>query len=377
LAPRALAEVMKDAGYKTIAFNGGTPFLHPNYGYARGFDGLADLPIQRYSIQRQIGKVLEHFKLKDVAVKVIRSMVKFTKYRYVLLNPKRSVFPSAMTKINKCIEVVKNIKSQGFFIWLHLMDVHGPYTGLWEANIIERFWMTRYFQLGMKTRSPIYIKWGWQFYKRALQLVDNAIGVLINSLDTLGILGDTLIIITSDHGEEFLEHGDYDHKPKPYDEIIHVPLIVFLKSETFTADEKQRERQKLVSLVDLPPSIVHLLFGKQSSYFVGKPVLLNNKVLRDYVLSEGYQKPNDPFYRHDPTMEGIRNWCIRTKEWKYMQLQGKEMVFDLLNDKKEQNPQYSLSGTHIKTIQRFLEELKHDTLRVAASAVKRRLKNRT
>jgi len=85
-------------------------------------------------------------------------------------------------------------------------------------------------------------------------------GEHFNLLDKRGLLNDTLIIITSDHGEEFFEHDGYDHKSKPYDEIIRVPLIIYKKDENFSQTEKSEEAEKLVSLIDLAPSISQYLY---------------------------------------------------------------------------------------------------------------------
>ena len=71
---------------------------------------------------------------------------------------------------------------------------------------------------------------------------------------------------------------------------------------------------------------------------MGKPIILGGNIKREYIISEGYQKKDDKHLRHDPTKQGIRNWCIRTKTWKYMELNGERMFFDLERDPKENEP---------------------------------------
>jgi arylsulfatase A-like enzyme len=94
-----------------------------------------------------------------------------------------------------------------------------------------------------------------------LSYVDEQVGELLKTLDGLGLSKDTLILLTSDHGEEFLEHGDFGHggmihladngktRIKLYDELLHVPLIVYLPEFS----QLPRRIPALVSLVDLSP----------------------------------------------------------------------------------------------------------------------------
>ena len=62
-------------------------------------------------------------------------------------------------------------------------------------------------------------------YDHEIRHTDENIGMLLDKLSEMGILSNTLVIITSDHGDEFLEHGSITHTAKLYDELIHVPLI--------------------------------------------------------------------------------------------------------------------------------------------------------
>ena len=66
-----------------------------------------------------------------------------------------------------------------------------------------------------------------RIYETELRFVDAMIGIIIRELNRLSILDKTSIIITSDHGEEFFEHGKIGHDPRLYDELIHIPLIIY------------------------------------------------------------------------------------------------------------------------------------------------------
>src|SRR6185436_17103048 len=57
---------------------------------------------------------------------------------------------------------------------------------------------------------------------------DENIAALVEDLRRRGVLDRTLIVITADHGEEFREHGDFEHGQSLHSELLHVPLILRL-----------------------------------------------------------------------------------------------------------------------------------------------------
>ena len=74
--------------------------------------------------------------------------------------------------------------------------------------------------------TPEEYEWARELYRGEIRYVDANIGRVVEKLKTLGIYDDALIVVTSDHGEEFMEHGDVAHGHSLYEEMIRVPLIV-------------------------------------------------------------------------------------------------------------------------------------------------------
>ena len=64
-------------------------------------------------------------------------------------------------------------------------------------------------------------------YDASVRYVDSALKELVEGLEELGMLDDTLIVITSDHGESLTEHGVYFDHHGLYDVSIRVPLILY------------------------------------------------------------------------------------------------------------------------------------------------------
>jgi len=105
-------------------------------------------------------------------------------------------------------------------------------------------------------------------YEGEVQHADRQFGAFLDLLRYLGLYEKSLVILVSDHGEEFYEHGGFDHGRTLYPELLHVPLIVKLPGEETGLRISQR-----VSTVDLPPTILALLgrsFGELRLH--GKPL---------------------------------------------------------------------------------------------------------
>ncbi len=105
-------------------------------------------------------------------------------------------------------------------------------------------------------------------YDGEIRHTDAGIGRLLESLKSLGHYDDTLILLTADHGEEFLERGWLGHTRTLYDELVRVPLIVRLPQPAARA-----EIDELVSLTMLAPTIMELL-GLEIPEFFAQPSLV-------------------------------------------------------------------------------------------------------
>ncbi len=100
--------------------------------------------------------------------------------------------------------------------------------------------------------SPQSLAYYTSLYDASINYVDDVLRAFFGSLDTLGIPDNTVIIITSDHGEEFLEHGMLTHE-QVYHECLHVPLIILSPGHTGA-----RRVQDIVRSIDLAPTIFEM-----------------------------------------------------------------------------------------------------------------------
>jgi len=129
-----------------------------------------------------------------------------------------------------------------FFLWLHVFDPHAPYGPPREyldgavppPGAEWRFegWDEDAIRAGTYVPTSAQRDWIHRLYLGEVRAVDDAVGRLTGELKRLGMYDGTLIVVLSDHGEEFWEHGAYGHGHSLYDELLHVPLLVKLPRST-------------------------------------------------------------------------------------------------------------------------------------------------
>lgn len=117
-----------------------------------------------------------------------------------------------------------------FFCMLHLYDVHDPYNPPSPYDRLYNpqgargitMWQT-------ENGEPVNLQDRYHLealYNGEITWVDSNLGRLFSWMRTTGLSDNTLIVVTSDHGEEFLEHGGVDHGHTLYQELVHIPLIM-------------------------------------------------------------------------------------------------------------------------------------------------------
>jgi len=177
------------------------------------------------------------------------------------------------------------------FMWyIHVMPPHEPY------DPSERFWDV--FDDGYRGKLPeeVYREYGEDnrqipvnarvrdnlekltprdmehvvaLYDANLYSADWLVGKIIGQLEWLGILENTVVVVTSDHGEEFTDHGGVGHDGTVYEEDTHVPLV-FRYPKRVMGGEKVSD---LVSMVDIPATILDLA-GIQDELGVGRSLAI-------------------------------------------------------------------------------------------------------
>lgn len=151
--------------------------------------------------------------------------------------------------VDAAIATIDNAQGRPWFLYVHAMGPHSPYTPPDEYK--GRFCQAAYPDRG-----------GLGEFRAAIDLYDGEIaysdaqfGRLLNALKARGLYEDTLILVVSDHGEEFGEHGGTIHGKTLYEEVLKVPMILRLPGGRL----KGECRHAVLEMVDIAPTILDCL----------------------------------------------------------------------------------------------------------------------
>ncbi len=160
-----------------------------------------------------------------------------------------------------------------FFLYLHSLDPHTPYAPpsvatspfgrdyrgpMYRSSMRRKHLLESADQIG-----PVDLRYIEDVYDNEILYQDRQIGVLVDHLREHELLDETAIVILSDHGEEFRDHGDWNHGYRMWEEQLRVPLILWIpESERERRGVHPRVITELVSQVDLLPGILDFLGAK-------------------------------------------------------------------------------------------------------------------
>jgi len=154
-----------------------------------------------------------------------------------------------------------------FFAYVHMIDPHAPYAAPGRSRYRYQSWpysgpvrplqtanLLRDFGAGRVYVTPKDVRRLEELYDAEVSFVDHYVGRVVQSLASAGILDETLVVVTADHGEAFFERGRLGHGHSVHEELVHVPLVV----RNPGASPRGRVADD-VSLVDLLPTFCEVL----------------------------------------------------------------------------------------------------------------------
>ncbi len=224
----------------------------------------ADFPIASYLEERLCGA---HDRLASSLVYSLLSKARHIYQMLGLQTEYRERFPKGIShNYNDQVFILEDAmdgilahtrkSDQPFFAYYHLYAPHGPYNTRYE--FLNRFadgWKppnkpVHRFSTGQSEDEMEQLR---QAYDEYLAYVDEEFGRLFRCLEEAGLLENTYLIVTSDHGESF-ERGIFAHlNPTLFDPLLHIPLLIFKPG--------QQNREDIfipTSCVDILPTILHL-----------------------------------------------------------------------------------------------------------------------
>lgn len=235
-----------------------------------------------------------------------------------------------------------------FMLWLHFYDVHRPYGGPAEwakrfnpdgrdgvgeveahYNLQAASSPNEGYSLAESGLDQVDLEFIADRYDAGIAYLDSLLGPLLDELSTPRRLEDTLIIFTSDHGENLMEHTEcmFTHDPFLYSVVTRIPLLIRYP----TAREVGTTSETLVSLVDVAPTVMDLIgLPAPTSFQAGRSLL---------PLLEGDQEWPDS-HRFMECWGWSRLAAVRSKDYLIIHDATHDQVrtFDLATDTAELQP---------------------------------------
>lgn len=166
-------------------------------------------------------------------------------------------------------------------------------------------------------------------YYAHISAIDSCIGVLQKTLEETGLDKNTIFVFTSDHGAMVQSHG-YSHKQRPYEESIHVPMLIRYPA---VFGNKGKKSDILIGTADLMPTLLGL---------TGLPIPETVEGIDKSPVMKGEAKDNTeavliacyhPFGQWSTALGGKEYRGVRTKRYTYVKdLDGPWLLFDNRKD---------------------------------------------
>jgi arylsulfatase A-like enzyme len=251
-----VAEALQQAGYQTAAFTS-NPNCGATVGLDRGFDTFAELkPAESTPLPRWL-----NFRGATLLLAQQPAQQLLWPAGARLLPP--DVYATADQVTNAALDWRRQAGDGPTFTWLHYMDLHWPYhraRRLKTAQEAAHAWQDKRFinrylaQRGQTKPTAGQVARWRQVYREELAFIYSQINRLIAYLQAAGQWQHTVLVLTSDHGTEFMEHGNWGHYDNQlYDEGIRVPLILRIPGLP-----GPQEITRQVSLLDVAPTVLSL-----------------------------------------------------------------------------------------------------------------------
>jgi len=317
-----LPRVFQSHGFATVCFHT-HPFLRKSFSNIHaGFEGYYD-PSEK-----------------------MRGQDRFSKFMYL-----DTLYPA-------CERWLEENHRRKFFMYIHVIDVHGPYSemrvvdedeerlrALHKENTVLPRTDNGMLASSTSTANPHKAL----FYDGHIFFVDGYFNKLLNKLDSLGISDNTLLILTSDHGEGFGEHNCWNHGRNVYEHQIRIPLAFFAHR---AVKLRAGRINGIVNSIGLMPSLFDMLGmpfneninGRSFAHLLGT----GDHEWRYDCLSEGcveHEKVDPDAFMVDHRLKLITD-----------KISGAQCLFDLAEDPHEMHP-ISAKGRGVSSLRDALNIL--------------------
>ena len=238
--------------------------------------------------------------------------------------------------VDRVVPALRNVAGRPWFFFVHTLGPHEPYSP--PAGYETKFAPEKYEGDAETIRRQKLI----ELYDAEIFYTDLQFGRIVAELKDLGLYDDTIIVVTSDHGEEFWEHGGELHGQSLYEEVLNVPLIIKFPRNQFAG----QRRDAVVETIDIAPTILDISALPPEPRFQGRSLV---EFLHDPELDD--RTAYASLFYEDQSMRAVKRG-----NQKYIRdtVAGSETWFDLDADPNEKHP---LTETTDLTLARYVDHI--------------------
>jgi arylsulfatase A-like enzyme len=358
-----LAEALGESGYSTAGFVANTTYCSYETGLARGFDHYEDYDVTLRGILLCSG--------------LVERALNFV-HRHPALSIRLGFDAGSSgdrkdaARINRDFLGWLDGRGPGrpFFAFLNYYDAHHPYLtpepdegpafGRKPASARDFRLLKTWWERDKRGIKPADVELARDSYDRCIAYLDDQLGRLFGELTRRGILDESLVIVTADHGEHLGERQLFGHGCSVYRPELHVPLILAAPGLL----PEGRVVKTPVSLRDIPATVFDLLGRPGRSEFPGRSLAgswIGEASFEDAsgpILSEIEAPPDDdPNGGLSPAARGPMTSVV-DREFHYIRGgDGREELYDLENDPAESRD-LARSPERLATLERFRASLR-------------------
>jgi len=342
-----IADALVD-GVTTVGVHSNTYFA-TRVGRPSGFDLFEDFDVTG-SDEEEAVRSAPHRVFRRT-MDTVRPAVERLGVRDLAEQIQRTIFPSRLIHESTAYETGKRTTDRALemaaevdgdlFLWVHYMDPHRPFCmhiddpAYSDENLSsdEIHDLMSHAGINPGSLSGSNRELIRDLYDSELRYTSEQIQRLVDGLREQNRWEDAQVIFTADHGEEFGEHGYYFHRNRPYDELIHVPLLVRGPETSGESVADQRE------LLDVSPTICEAHNVEPPAEFLGETLLAGDP---RRVVATG------SFTDSKPVVAG------RWEGWKYIEAGEERELYDLNTDPAETS---NVADHHGDRVQVFRNEI--------------------
>ena len=337
-----LPEYFQSAGYSSARFvHSRDFFLDASLGLGRGFDELYPFGLDTRYASRRIGEWIEDHKREPFFL-FIHSKRAHAPFSLPLQYAKKFVDPKAPknrildtdTKLHAALEKDRLIDTGRVSI---------------PGVIPDQF----VFFESVNGRNPKEVEQVQALYDSAVFMADELLGEVLTRLNGSGLADHTLIFVTSDHGEEFMEHGRFFHRTV-HEEILRVPMVVSLP-KALREKMPAAEHIQRVQVVDVLPTILELSGISVRGQTSGKslvPVLRGSKAA-----------VHERVHAYDSLFRNPTWSTVIEGRWKLIRSTSDPRVslFDLDRDPQESHNLAAQQASEVARLEKILDQIEKGT----------------